>query len=283
MGIEALGWLVLGSGGRVRIRGLSDPPAADPCSRGTAPARRRRAEQCRALGTTSAGVKSNSRPDQGMDLTLALTRRSSALRAELTRQAGAALRRRGEERRIPGPRSGPPQRQGGPHPGAPGPKTATSAPASRRSEAKREEERKCRQRRSWLLLEDAPAAASPMPSGPLSAEALLTNNHSFLELAGQRWKDGSARTGSEPAAACHRRPREAAEGLPGKGRRPDPRDRKRPQLAYATLTEQIKSLALRRGSSRAKRPPTSSAPSAHRPVRGRWGEISSSGSWRWRE
>ena len=266
MGIEALGWLILGlaAGG---VCGLFFEPAADPCGRGDAPARRRRADRA-ALSERLRGREEQLR--QAKEDLAAAHAELAALRAELNRQTERRSAAEEKNSRIPelervvGTKDALIEKL----------QTENGDLRTRLSEAevKREEERRAAEEK-LVLLEDARRNLSDAFRS-LSAEALRSNNQSFLALAKatlEKYQEGA----QNDLTARQRAIDELVKPLKESLEKVDGRIREIEQVrttAYATLTEQLKSLALTQGRLegetanlvRALRAPS---------VRGRWGEI----------
>ena len=234
MEIEALGWLILGlaAGGaaafflsrqRIRAAGERARQAAESERAALSERLRGREEQLRQAKE---------------DLTAAHAE-LAALRAELTRQTERRSAAEEKNSRIPELER------------AAGTKDALIVKLqtengdlrTRLSEAevKREEERRAAEEK-LLLLEDARRNLSDAFQS-LSAEALRSNNQSFLALAKatlEKYQEG-AQNDLTVAPAGDRRACQAAEGIAGKGRRPDPRDRAGPhdRIRDAHRTAQV--------------------------------------------
>ncbi|MHB8909168.1 MAG: DNA recombination protein RmuC [Syntrophales bacterium] len=140
------------------------------------------------------------------------------------------------------------------------------------SEVKREEERRAAEEKR-ALLEDARCKLSDA-FGALSAEALRSNNQSFLDLAKatlEKYQEGAKNDLTSRQRAIDELIKPLKESL----EKVDGRIREIEQVrttAYATLTEQLKSLALTQGRLEGE---TANLVRALRmpAVRGRWGEI----------
>ena len=140
------------------------------------------------------------------------------------------------------------------------------------AEVKREEERRAGEEK-LALLEDARCRLSDA-FGALSAEALRSNNQSFLDLAKatlEKYQEGARNDLTSRQRAIDELVKPLKESL----EKVDGRIREIEQVrttAYATLTEQLKSLALTQGRLEGE---TANLVRALRmpAVRGRWGEI----------
>jgi DNA recombination protein RmuC len=265
MGIEALGLLILGSVAGCFAAFL----ILRPRIRVTAEGVRQAAEAERAALAERLQGREELLARTRMDLAQAQAD-LSALREELTRQAERRSTAEEKNTRIPELE------------GAVAAKEAlirdlqseNGELRTRLAEigTKREEECKAGEEK-LALLEDARCRLSDAFRA-LSAEALLTNNQSFLELARttlERYQEGARTDLSRRQLAIDdlvKPLKESLEKVDGRIREIE----NTRSSAYATLTEQIKSLALTQGQLQGE---TANLVRALRApaVRGRWGEI----------
>ncbi len=265
MTIEMLGWLILGlaAGGaavffliRPRIRAAGDK------------ARQAGEAECTALSERLRGREEQLR--QAREDLAAAHRELASLRTELTRQAERRSAAEEKNTRIPelellvGTRDDLILKL----------QTEQGDLRTRLSEAevKREEERRAAEEK-LSFLEDARRRLSDA-FGALSAEALRSNNQSFLDLAKamlEKYQEGAQQDLTSRQRAIDELIKPLKESL----EKVDGRIREIEQVrttAYATLTEQLKSLALTQ--CRLEGETTNLVRALRMPaVRGRWGEI----------